>query len=469
MTTPAADLRSETLVFPNGFIWGAATSAYQIEGAVHEDGRGVSIWDTFCRTPGKTENGENGDVAADHFHRFREDIALMRELGLGAYRFSIAWPRVQPGGRGPANQRGLDFYRRLVDALLEEGIEPYITLYHWDLPQELEDEGGWAARETAYCFAEYAGIVSGALGDRVSHWLTLNEPWCSAFLGYGLGRHAPGIHDAQKCVSAVHHLLLGHGLAVEEIRKSTPPGAVAGIVLNLEPHRPLTQSTADLAAARLWDGMQNRIFLDPILKGYYPKDVLDHLGKLVDLTHIQDGDDRIISAPIDVLGVNYYRPSLVAARAEPAPGGWAVWPGDESIEPIPQAGAKTTMGWVIDPTGLAELLARLRDDYPGMPMLLTENGASFDDSLAADGRVRDTDRISFLDQHLRVLHNALETGVDLRGYVVWSLLDNFEWAEGYSKRFGIVFVDYETQQRIPKESAHWYQRVIAANGLAGAR
>jgi beta-glucosidase len=409
-------------------------------------------------------NGETGDVAADHYHRYPEDIALMSEIGVSAYRFSIAWPRVQPGGTGPANERGLDFYRRLVDALLEVGIEPYPTLFHWDLPQELQDAGGWPERDTAYRFAEYAGLVHDALGDRVNHWLTLNEPWCAAFLGYGFGRHAPGHHDGREAVVAAHHLMLAHGLAVEQMRAKSAPGVEFSIVLNLEPHRPASEREADVAAARLVDGMHNRIFLDPILRGAYPEDVLAHLEPLVGLGHIQEGDLETISTPLDLLGVNYYRPGIIAARSEPAVD-FTMWPGDEWVEALPQEGEHTTMGWVVDPGGLEELLLRLGTDYGGLPLLVTENGASFDDRVEPDGSVLDTDRVAFLDGHLRAVHRALEAGVDLRGYFVWSLLDNYEWAEGYSKRFGVVHVDYETLRRTPKESARWYARVIAAGGL----
>jgi beta-glucosidase len=463
-TGPLPATTTAFLSFPDGFVWGAATSAYQIEGAVNEDGRGVSIWDTYAATPGCTANGESGATAADHYHRFREDIALMRDLGLTAYRFSIAWPRVQPGGRGAANEPGLDFYRRLVDALLEAGIEPYPTLFHWDLPQELQDAGGWPARETAFRFAEYAGIVFDALGDRVRHWLTLNEPWCAAFLGYGMGRHAPGIHDGGQAVAAAHHLMLAHGLAVERLRAGSTPGSEIGIVLNLEPFVPATDGEADVAAARLADGMQNRIFLDPVLDGRYPEDVIAHLQGLVDLGHIKDGDLHTMSTPVDFLGVNYYRPSLVAARSEPA-ADWTAWPGDELLEHVPQEGEHTTMGWIVDPGGLEQLLLRLSAENPGLPLVVTENGASFDDRLEADGSVRDERRVAFLDRHLRAVHSALEAGVELRGYFVWSLLDNFEWAEGYSKRFGLVYIDYRTLRRVPKSSAHWYAGVIASNGL----
>lgn len=464
MTTPATARTGELLRFPEGFLWGAATSAYQIEGAVSEDGRGMSIWDTYARTPGRVANGETGDVAADHYHRYLEDVAIMRELGLSAYRCSLSWPRIQPGGRGPANERGLDFYRRLFDALFEAGIEPYPTLFHWDLPQELQDAGGWPARDTAYRFAEYAGIVFDAFGDSISNWLTLNEPWCAAFLGYGMGRHAPGIHDGQQAVASAHHLMLGHGLAVERLRASAPEAEI-GIVLNLEPFIPASESPDDVAAAWLADGMHNRIFLDPVLRGRYPEDILEHLAARVDLGFIHDGDLDVISAPTDVLGVNFYRPSLIAARAVAAPGGWMAWPGDEMIEHVPQDRELTAMGWPVDPESFERLLRRLGSEYRGLPLLVTENGAAYDDRLEG-GVVLDADRIAYLDGHLHAVHRALDAGVDIRGYFVWSLLDNFEWAEGYEKRFGVVYVDYETLERIPKASARWYSRVIGRNALA---
>jgi beta-glucosidase len=453
------------LHFPDGFLWGAATAAYQIEGGVGEDGRGVSIWDTFSHTPGRVRNGDTGDVAADHYHRVVEDVALMRELGLDAYRFSVAWPRVQPDGSGPPNRRGLDFYRRLVDALLVAEIEPVLTLYHWDLPQALEDAGGWSERETAYRFAEYAWEVFGAVGDSVRYWLTLNEPWCSAFMGYGMGRHAPGVHDAQREFAAAHHLLLGHGLALEALRPAATAQTQLGIVLNLETVRPASSDPADLAAARLADGMQIRFFLDPLFRGRYSPDVLEHLRAYVDLGYVHDGDLARISAPIDVLGVNYYRPSRVGARRGPAGPSWTLWPGDEHVEALPQDLPTTAMGWPVDESGLEELLARLRDEYGVPPLLVTENGAAYDDRPDADGYVRDLERIDYLDRHLRAVHRAIAAGTDVRGYFVWSLLDNFEWSEGYTWRFGLVYVDYETQRRVPKESARWYRQVIAANGL----
>ena len=457
--------------FPSGFVWGAATAAYQIEGAVGEDGRGVSIWDSFASTPGRVRNGDTGAVAADHYRRWRDDVRLMSALGLRAYRFSIAWPRVQPNGTGPPNPAGLDFYSELVDALLDAGIEPFVTLYHWDLPQALEDAGGWPVRATAERFADYAAIVFGRLGDRVRHWATLNEPWCSAFLGYGSGVHAPGVRDGQQAVAAAHHLLLAHGLAIQAMRAAAPPETELGIVLNLEPRRPASADPADVAAARLADGMLNRIFLDPLLAGRYPDDVLDHLGARVSLAHIREGDASTIATPIDTLGVNYYRPLTVGAvRGDRlgGDGGSATWPGESAVAAVGNGEATTAMGWPVDASGLDELLVRLREDYKPVPLYVTENGAAYDDHPDSDGYVDDVERVAYLASHLRAAQRAVDGGVDLRGYFVWSLLDNFEWAEGYDRRFGIVYVDYESQRRTPKRSALWYSAVIAANGLGGS-
>ncbi|WP_422734655.1 GH1 family beta-glucosidase [Micromonospora sp. WMMD558] len=453
------------LRFPEGFRWGAATAAYQIEGAVRDDGRGPSIWDTFSRTPGKVHQGHTGDVACDHYHRYADDVALMAELGLRTYRFSVAWPRIQPDGTGPVNPRGLDFYDRLVDALLARGIDPLVTLYHWDLPQALEDRGGWTARETAEHFATYATVVHARLGDRVRTWTTLNEPWCSAYLGYGNGVHAPGVRDAGAAFTAVHHLLLGHGLAARALRAAG--AATVGITLNTGDIRPADPDrAADAAAVRLVDGLQNRIFLDPLLRAAYPDDVLDHAARIVEPTFLRDGDEKLIAAPIDLLGVNYYSPTYVAGR--PGGAGNEAYPGtDGAVEFLPPAGPLTDMGWMIEPAGLTRLLERLAADYPGVPLLVTENGAAYPDKTGNDpaGAIVDTDRIAYLDGHLRAAHEAIARGVDLRGYLVWSLLDNFEWAEGYRKRFGIVHVDYLTQRRTLKASARWYQEVISRNGL----
>ncbi|HET6533460.1 MAG TPA: GH1 family beta-glucosidase [Actinoplanes sp.] len=449
------------LGFPQGFIWGAATASYQIEGAAHEDGRGLSIWDTFARTPGRVFAGHTGDVACDHYHRYREDVALMAELGLASYRFSVAWPRIQPDGTGPVNTRGLDFYDRLTDELIGQGIDPVVTLYHWDLPQSLQDRGGWTIRETAEAFAEYAQIVHARLGDRVRTWTTLNEPWCSAYLGYASGRHAPGITDPASAFKAVHHLLLGHGLAARALRAAGAQNV--GITLNPASVLPLDpENAADVEAARIVDGLNNRIFLDPMVKGHYPADMLEHMSRFVDLDFIRDGDTEIINAPIDVLGVNFYQPTYVSAKpGEPAS---EENPGTEGIAFRKPVGPVTDMDWQIEPAGLTRLLERLHRDY-GVPMLITENGAAYPDGPGPDGQVHDVNRIEYLDGHLRACHDALANGVDLRGYFVWSLMDNFEWAEGYAKRFGIVHVDYRTQARLPKESARWYSEVIKRNGL----
>ncbi len=453
------------LRFPENFVWGAATAAYQIEGAAREDGRGPSIWDTFSRTPGKVFQGHTGDVACDHYHRYADDVAMMADLGLAAYRFSIAWPRIRPDGTGPVNPRGLDFYDRLVDTLLGQGIDPFVTLYHWDLPQALEDRGGWTVRETAEHFADYATAVHRQLGDRVRTWTTLNEPWCSAYLGYGNGVHAPGERDPGAAFRAVHHLLLGHGLAARALRAA---GAeVLGITLNLADVQPADpDSAADAAAVRLIDGLQNRIFLDPLTGAGYPDDMLAQVSRLVEPDFIRDGDEQVIAAPIDLLGINYYSPTYVAGRDGGA--GGSAYPGSEgSVEFLPPVGPLTDMGWMIEPAGLTRLLERVAADYPGLPLVITENGAAFPDRNGTEGAgpAADTDRIAYLDGHLRAAHRAIARGVDLRGYLVWSLLDNFEWAEGYRKRFGIVHVDYLTQRRTPKESARWYQEVISRNGL----
>ena len=443
--------------FDPGFLWGAATSSYQIEGAVTEAGRGPSIWDTFAATPGAVRGGHTGAVAADHYHRFPEDVALMAELGLRAYRFSLAWPRIQPTGSGPADRRGLDFYRRLTDTLLDHGIEPWPTLYHWDLPQPLEDRGGWPARDTAERFAEYAALAHEALGDRITHWTTLNEPWCSAFLGYATGRHAPGRREPAAAVRAAHHLLLGHGLATEAIRGD----ARVGITLNLTHVTPLSAEPADLDAARRIDGMQNRLFLDPLLRGAYPDDVLDDLHEVTGFGHIHEGDLKRIGAPPDHLGINYYAPMLVAGSSTPTQ---TAYVGSPSVRIADGSRPKTAMGWEIDERGLLELLLRLRADYPAIPLYITENGAAFDDVVHHDG-VHDTDRIAYLDGHLRSCAQAIGLGVPLKGYFVWSLLDNFEWSFGYRPRFGIVHVDYATQRRTPKDSARWYAEVIRRGGL----
>lgn len=430
--------------FPPDFTWGAATSAFQIEGAVQEDGRGPSIWDTFSHTPGKTQGSETGDLACDHYHRYQEDITLMRELGVNAYRFSVAWPRILPEGRGAPNPKGLDFYDRLIDALLTQGITPWLTLYHWDLPQALEDQGGWPARETAYAFAEYADLASRHLGDRVRHWITLNEPWCSAHLGYLAGVHAPGKRDLSLAVRASHHLLLAHGLAVPLIRRNAP-GAQVGITLNLAPGHPASPDPADVAAARRFDGFQNRWYLDPLFGFGYPLDLLELYGKAT--PPVEVGDLEIIATPTDFLGINYYTRAVV--RNSPL--------GPYRFETVTAGQEQTTMNWEVYPEGLLELLRRLSREYRPRAIYITENGAAYPDVIGADGEVHDPARISYLERHFAQSLAALQEGVPLKGYFVWSLLDNFEWAEGYSKRFGLVYVDFDTQARRLKASGRWFR------------
>jgi beta-glucosidase len=465
---------SRSLRFPSGFVWGAATAAYQIEGAAAEDGRTPSIWDTFSHTPGRVLNGDTGDIAADHYHLFRDDVALMSDLSLGAYRFSVSWSRVQPTGRGPAVQRGLDFYRQLTDELLEHGITPVATLYHWDLPQDLEDVGGWTVRDTAERFAEYAGIVASALGDRVPYWTTLNEPWCSAFLGYGSGVHAPGRTEPESALKAVHHLNLAHGRAIGVLRSVLPATAQTSITLNLRPVRPLTESPADLDAARRIDALSNRIYLGPILGGDYPADLLADTAHLIDWEAlVRDGDLAEISRPIDLLGINYYTPTLVSDGGGPAAprndghraSEHSPWPGSEHVAFHVPPGETTAMQWAVDASGLYDLLMRVARDHPGQPMMVTENGAAYDDYVSPEGAVNDPQRIEYLRGHLSAVHRALADGADVRGYFLWSLMDNFEWAYGYSKRFGAVYVDFSTQRRIPKQSALWYASVVRDNVL----
>jgi beta-glucosidase len=462
-------------VFPQDFVWGVSTAAYQIEGAVHEDGRGASIWDTFSHTPGRTHNGDTGDRACDHYHRLEEDLDLVASLGAGSYRFSIAWPRIQRDGSGPANRTGLDFYRRLVDGLRSRGIAATATLYHWDLPQALQDAGGWLSRDTAERFAEYAGLVADALGDSVERWITLNEPWCSAWHGYGNGLHAPGLVDTGAAVAATHHLLLGHAGAVAALR-SAAPGDV-GITLNLVPVRPAGDGPADLAAARRLDGYANRLFLDPILAGRYPQDMLEHYaGAAPGFSVVREGDLQAIAAPLDFMGINYYSPALVADRStvEQACRAGLVAPVRDPEAATEELGVvrlvhadarRTAMDWEIDADGLAELLRRVARDYPMPPVFITENGAAFGDYVDPDGGVLDDERIAYLDEHLGAVARAIEAGVDVRGYFCWSLLDNFEWAHGYGKRFGLVWVDYPTGRRTPKKSFDWYRDVVKANSL----
>ncbi|QAY59126.1 beta-glucosidase [Microbacterium protaetiae] len=465
--------------FPDGFMFGAATAAYQVEGAAREDGRGPSIWDTFSHTPGKVAGGDTGDVACDHYHRLEADLDLMAQLGLDSYRFSIAWPRIQPTGRGEVNQAGLDFYRRLADGLRQRGIRPLATLYHWDLPQSLQDAGGWGVRETAHAFADYAGIVGGALGDRIDAWTTLNEPWCSAFLGHGSGVHAPGVTDAVTALRAAHHLNLGHGLALQALRGSVPSGAEYSVSLNLHVVHPDRPDVAeDLDAVRRIDALGNRIFTGPMFAGAYPEDLLSDTAPLTDWSFVHDGDLADIHQPLETIGINYYSTSRVRqwdgtgqnnhstghnlSSASP-------WPGADSVQFLPQPAPHTAMGWNIEPSGLYELIMRMHRENPDKSLLITENGSAFDDTVTtADGqrRVHDPERTDYLRRHLEVVLQTIAEGADVRGYYAWSLLDNFEWAYGYSKRFGLVHVDYDTLERTPKDSGLWYAQVARARSLA---
>ncbi len=455
MTTTTIEPREEparTGSFPSHFRFGVAMASYQIEGAVSEDGRGQSIWDTFCRRPGAVAGGDTGDVACDHYHRWSEDLDLMASLGIESYRFSIAWPRVQPDGRGALNRAGVDFYRRLAEGLRERGIEAVATLYHWDLPQARQAVGGWSARDTAERFAEYAGLMAQELGDVVDAWITHNEPWVVAFLGHAEGTKAPGVRDWPTALRASHHLLLSHGWAMQALRAGAPDVPV-GITLNLAPARALTSSDDDRAAASRMDGYLNRWFLDPVLRGHYPEDMVEQYARRYgpfDVVH--DGDLAAIGAKIDFLGVNYYSPQRVKA--------------DPTRQPLELAHVlahppTTAMGWEVDPDGLHELLVRVRRDYGDLPIYITENGAAYEDGPVVNGTVEDPDRVAFLRTHLDALSRAVADGVDVRRYFAWSMLDNFEWEHGYAKRFGLVYVDYSTQRRVPKRSSLWYRDFIA--------
>lgn len=456
---PSNNAASLEQAFPHGFIWGAATAAYQIEGAVHEDGRGESIWDRFSRTPGKTLNGDTGDVACDHYHRWRDDIELMRSLGLDAYRFSVAWPRILPEGRGRVNAAGLDFYDRLVDGLLNAGVTPWVTLYHWDLPQVLEDAGGWTNRATAEAFAEYADVLSQRLGDRVKNWITLNEPWCSAFLGYHNGHHAPGRTDLADALQASHTLLLAHGLAVPILRGNSADAQV-GITLNLTHAYPATESAEDQAAAARMDGFFNRWFLDPLYGRGYPQDIVALYGAAAPT--VAEADLATIAVPTDFLGINFYNPSFIVDQPNDPPlniGNYR----------LPNA-EYTAMDWVVYPQGLTDLLQRVDRDYPVQALYITENGAAYDDQppQSVDGahRVHDPERTLYYAQHLAAAQQAITAGVPLKGYFAWSLMDNFEWAFGYTKRFGITYVDYATQERTLKDSGLWYADLIRRSRAA---
>ena len=458
MTTPQR-------TFPPNFLWGSATASYQIEGAYDEGGRTFSIWDTYCRTPGMVLNGDTGDVADDHYHRWPEDVALIKSLGLQAYRFSLAWPRIQPGGSGSFNPKGVAFYSRLVDALLEAGVQPVTTLYHWDLPQELEDGGGWTNRDTALRFADYAEHVAGELGDRISVWTTLNEPWCSAFLGYGAGVHAPGRKSS----------LGGRGLASRAIRSVLGAATQLSVTLNLHVTRPVDpDSAADRDAVRQLDAVGNRVFLGPMLDGAYPADLLTDTASITDWSFVQDGDEAAIAVPLNVLGINYYSTSRARRYSGEGPklqadghqaSDVSPWVGADAVEFLPQLGPYTAMGWNIDPSGMTELLTDISARYPDLPLMVTENGAAFYDEVSTDGQVHDADRVSYLHGHIDAVGQAIDAGADVRGYFLWSLLDNFEWSWGYDRRFGIIRVDYATQQRTIKDSARWYAELIRTGQL----
>ncbi|HEX6762056.1 MAG TPA: GH1 family beta-glucosidase [Gaiellaceae bacterium] len=434
---------------PRDFVWGAATASFQIEGAASEDGRGESVWDRFCATPGKVRNGDDGSVACDFYHRYRDDIGLMRELGLDAFRFSIAWPRVLPAGRGAVNQAGLDFYDRLVDELLGSGITPFVTLFHWDTPQPIEDAGGWPSRATVDAFSEYVEAVASRLGDRVRHWITHNEPWVVSWVGYAWGHHAPGRTSDPDALATAHHLLLSHGRAVDILRRLSP-GSEVGITLNLDHPYPATDDEGDAAAARWVDGLHNRWFLDPIFHGRYPDDLAEEWGPI--LPEVHDGDLETIAAPIDFLGINNYTSPLVAADDD---GGRSQIVRRQGVE-------HTDMGWEVVPDGLHDLLVRVHRDYAPKAIYVTENGAAFPDVRDHQGNVDDPERQAYFEGYIDAAARAVGAGVPLRGYFAWSLLDNFEWAWGYWKRFGLVYIDYPTLERVPKGSFYWYRDLIAA-------
>ena len=453
------------LNFGNNFLWGAATAAFQIEGSTSRDGRGESIWDRFCTMPNAIKDGTDGKNACEHYQLWRHDLELMKWLGLSAYRFSISWPRIQPEGRGLPNPQGLDFYDRLVDGLLAAGIRPFVTLYHWDLPQALEDAGGWPARDTASRFADYASHVVARLGDRVRDFVTHNEPYCASMFGYRDGFQAPGRKSYGDALRAAHHLLLSHGLAVQAVRALAAQAEV-GITLNLVPTEPASPSAVDLDAARACDGEANRWFLDPLYGRGYPLDVVeDRLREGVlqsrELPFIQPGDMQLISSPTDFLGVNYYVRAIARAKANGVP--------NEPIQVAPRDEC-TAMGWEVYPEGLERILMQVHERYSPPRLYVTENGAAYDDEPPSrGGEIADLERQSYILRHLAALHRARSAGAKVDGYFLWSLLDNFEWSEGYTKRFGIVWVDYESQRRLPKHSAHRYRRVIADNGFQGAQ
>ena len=460
MSQPKSEIEAQRAaaasLFPPGFLWGAATSAYQIEGATHEDGRAPSVWDYFAATPGATYQGQTGEIAADHYHRMAEDVALMAQLNLNTYRFSLSWPRILPHGTGAVNERGLDFYDRLVDHLLASNIRPVVTLYHWDLPLTLQDRGGWLSRDTAYAFADYAEAAARRLGDRIDMWLTHNEPWCTAYLGHALGIHAPGLRDKQLAANVGHHVLLSHGLAVPRLRAQLPPQAQVGIAVDFYPVYAADNRPETLHAVKQADTFRNRWFLEPLFRGRYPDDLFTDMG--VHPPAIQKDDFAIISTPIDFLGVNYYSRMLVRGRVDTTIAPDASY---ETIERI-SGSSYTETGWEVFPAGLANILTRIHRDYAPRAMIVTESGAAFEDFWDGSNGVHDQRRIDYLQEHIQTVARVVQQGVPVKGYIVWSLLDNFEWAEGYRKRFGLVYVDYPTQRRIIKDSGLWYASFVAS-------
>jgi beta-glucosidase len=461
MSQPNSEIEAQqaaaTSLFPPDFLWGAATSAYQIEGATHEDGRAPSVWDYFAATPGATYQGQTGEIAADHYHRMAEDVALMAQLNLNAYRFSLSWPRILPSGTGAVNERGLDFYDRLVDHLLARNIRPIATLYHWDLPLTLQDRGGWLSRDTAYAFADYTEAVVRRLGDRIDMWITHNEPWCTAYLGHALGIHAPGLRDKQLAASVGHHVLLSHGLAVPRLRAHLPPQAQVGIAVDFYPVYAADNRPETLHAVKQADTFRNRWFLEPLFRGRYPDDLFIGMG--VHPPVIQKDDFAVISTPIDFLGVNYYSRMLVRGRADTTIAPDASY---ETVERI-SGSSYTETGWEVFPAGLANILTRIHRDYAPQAMIVTESGAAFEDFWDGCNGIHDQRRIDYLQEHIQTVARVVQQGVPVKGYIVWSLLDNFEWAEGYRKRFGLVYVDYPTQRRIIKDSGLWYASFVASH------
>lgn len=442
--------------FPNDFLWGAATASYQIEGAAMEEGRGECIWTRFSHTPGKVVNGDTGDVADDHYHRYPQDVALMKDVGLKAYRYSLSWPRVIPLGTGETNPIGLDFYDRLTDEILKAGIQPWVTLYHWDLPQALEDKGGWSNPDIVGWFMEYSELVTRRLGDRVKHWITLNEPWCSASLGYLYGVHAPGDKNPKRAFLAAHHLLLAHGEAMKIIRKNVPD-AKAGITLNLTPQLPATDHPDDIRVARRSDGFSNRWYLDPVFKGEYPPDIVEEVMSMEGMEGVDLSNVKVAAQPADFLGINYYM-RWIHKHVPGKP--------DESEFAFPPTSIFTDMGWEVNGNAMANMLVRVQQEYNPKAIYITENGAAYPEpETVTEAVLEDPERVAFLKEYFDAAQDAIQRGALLKGYFVWSFLDNFEWAFGYSKRFGITHVDYKTQKRTPKRSSLYLKDVIATNAI----